>query len=315
MIMNLGIVMAKVLGVLGSARRDGYTIKVLKKALEGAASIPNVKIELVHLLDYKFGPCRSCYECIRRDEHRCVLPDDMGKNGDGKLWKKIERANGLIIASPVHFWTADALTHLFIERLYPFIWSGELRGMPVMTIAVASNQGFQIVANRMLCEWAFTLGMKYIGGLPVHAAYMDEALLEAKYLGEMVGKAALKDEKKGRKAPTDLELWLQYQDAPWKVYPHYLENLTIGTNIPMFSIIKQSLSHDKFKKGESIKLLKEAEEEFKKFTHYYNLTDHEKAIKYLVKASALWTHATWKEFLEEQLVKAPPPKRYRPIEE
>ena len=307
--------MAKVLGVLGSARRDGYTIKVLKKALEGAASISNVKTDLIHLLDYKFGPCKSCYECIRKDEHRCILPDDMGKNGDGELWRKIERANGLIIASPVHFWTADALTHLFIERLYPFVWSGELRGIPVMTIAVASNQGFQIVANRMLCEWAFTLGMKFIGGLPVHAAYLDEALLEAKHLGELIGKAALKDEKEGRKAPTDLELWLHYQNAPWKVYPHYLENLTIGTKIPSFSIMKKSLAHGKFKKKESIKLLKKAEKEFKKFTHYYNLADHENAIKHLVKASALWTHATWKEFLEEQLVKVPPPKVYRPIKE
>jgi len=305
--------MAKVLGILGSARKDGYTIKVLKKALEGAASVSGVEIELVHLLNYDFGPCKSCYECIRRDEHRCILHDDMG--GNGKLWKKIEGANGFIIASPVHFWTADALTHLFIERLYPFVWSGELRGIPVMTIAVASNQGFQMVANRMLCEWAFTLGMKYIGGLPVHAAYMDEALLEAKYLGELIGKAALKDEKEGRKAPTDLELWLEYQDAPWKVYPHYIENLTLGKNAPLLSIMERSLSHGKFKKKESIKLLEKAEEEFKKFVHYYNLSDHENAIKHLVRASAFWTHATWREFLKEQLLKVPPPKVYRPIEE
>ena len=305
--------MAKVFGILGSARKDGYTIKILKKALEGAASVSSVEIELVHLLDYNFGPCKSCYECIRIDEHRCILRDDMGRNG--RLWKKIEEANGLIIASPVHFWTADALTHLFIERLYPFIWSGELKGIPVMTIAVASNQGFQIVANRMLCEWAFTLGMKYIGGLPVHAAYMDDALCEAKYLGERVGKAALKDEREGRKAPTDLELWLEYQNAPWKVYPHYIENLTLGANAPLISIMERSLSHGKFKKNESIKLLEKAEKEFKKFVHYYNLSDHRSAIKHLVKASAFWTHATWREFLEEQLLKVPPPKAYRPIEE
>jgi hypothetical protein len=128
-------------------------------------------------------------------------------------------------------------------------------------------------------------------------------------------RAALKDKKEGRKAPSDLELWLQYQDAPWKVYPHYLENLTIGTNIPMFSIIEQSLSHCKFKKKEIHKIAEKAEEEFRKFAHHYNLIDHKRAIKHLVRASALWTHAAWKEFLEEQLVKVPPPKMYRPIEE
>ena len=306
--------MARVLGIVGSARRDGYTVKVLKEALEGAATVDGVEIELIRLLDYKFGPCTSCYECIRAEKHRCILPDDMGKRGKGALWMKVEKANGLIIASPVHFWTADALTHLFIERLYPFIWSGELKGIPVLTIAVASNQGFQMVANRMLCQWAFTLGMRYIGGLPVHAAYLDEAILEARYLGRRLGEEALRDERDGRKPKTDLENWLEYQDKPWKVYPHYIENLTMGTSDPSLSLIRRALSHQKFKRAEAIDLLRKADDEFEKFTYYYNLNDHENAIKHLVKASALWTHATWKEFLEERLIRASPPRAYRPID-
>ncbi|MCD6530173.1 flavodoxin family protein [Candidatus Bathyarchaeota archaeon] len=300
---------------MGSARRDGYTVKVLKEALEGAKSVQGVEAELVYLLDYKFGPCISCYECIRRSEHRCVLQDDMGKLGEGKLWKKIEGANGFILAAPVHFWSADALSHLFIERLYPFLWSGELKGIPVATITVASNQGFQFVANTMLCEWAFTMAMKYVGGLPVHAAYLDEALPRARYLGMKLGEAALKDEKEGRKPPTDEEIWLYYQDKPWKVFPHYIENLTMGTGDPELSVIKWSLAHGTFKRKEAVDLLKKADEEFNKFSHHYSLRNYEEAIKSLVKASAFWTHATWKEFLEEQLIKAPPPKVYRPLEE
>ncbi|MCD6503953.1 flavodoxin family protein [Candidatus Bathyarchaeota archaeon] len=307
--------MARVLGFLGSARRDGYTVKVLKEALEGAKSIQGVEAELIYLLDYKFGPCTSCYECIRRSDHRCVLQDDMGQLGEGKLWKKIEGANGFIFAAPVHFWSADALSHLFIERLYPFLWSGELKGIPVATITVASNQGFQFVANTMLCEWAFTMVMKYVGGLPVHAAYLDEALPRARYLGMKLGEAALKDEKEGRKAPTDEEIWLYYQDKPWRVFPHYIENLTMGTGNPELSVIKRSLAHGTFKRKEAVDLLKKADEEFDKFSYHYSLGNYEEAIKSLVKASAFWTHATWKEFLEEQLIKAPPPKVYRPVEE
>ena len=307
--------MARVLGFLGSARRDGYTVKVLKEALEGAKSIQGVEAELIYLLDYKFGPCTSCYECIRRSDHRCVLQDDMGRLGEGKLWKKIEGANGFIFAAPVHFWSADALSHLFIERLYPFLWSGELKGIPVATITVASNQGFQFVANTMLCEWAFTMVMKYVGGLPVHAAYLDEALPRARYLGMKLGEAALKDEKEGRKAPTDEEIWLYYQDKPWRVFPHYIENLTMGTGNPELSVIKRSLAHGTFKRKEAVDLLKKADEEFDKFSYHYSLGNYEEAIKSLVKASAFWTHATWKEFLEERLIKAPPPKVYRPVEE
>ena len=76
-------------------------------------------------------------------------------------------------------------------------------GIPVVTIAVASNTGFQIVANTMLCEWAFSYSMKYIGGLPVHTAYLDDALRKARYQGIKIGEAAVRDEKEGRKAPTD----------------------------------------------------------------------------------------------------------------
>jgi len=307
--------LARVLGVLGNCRRDGYTVKVLKAALDGARSVQGVETELVHLLDYTFGPCTSCYHCIRTAEHRCILPDDMGRNGEGTLWRMVEAANGLILASPVHFWTADALMHTFVERLYPFVWSGELKGMPVATIAVASNQGFQIIANRMLCQWAFTLAMRYVGGLPVHAAYLEEALLDAKYLGLKLGEAALNDARAGRRPPTDLERWLEYQDKPWKVYPHYIENLTMGTFNSDFSLIRRAISQGRFKKTEAIELLRRADEEFERFTHYQSIGNRERAIEHLVKASALWTHATWKEFLEEKLIKAPPPKAYHPIEE
>lgn len=307
--------MAKVLGILGNARRDGYTIKVLNEVLKGAESVKGVEIELIRLLDYRFGPCTSCYECIRRSEHRCILPDDMGRMGEGKLWRKIEEANGFVLASPVHSWSADALIHLFIERLYPFLWSGELKGVPAVTLAVASNQGFQIDANTLLCKWAFTTSMRYIGGLPVHTAYLDDALPKARYLGMKLGEAALKDELEGRKTLTDEEKWIHYQDKPWNVFPNYVRNLTMGTCDPNLSIIKRALAHGIFKREEAINFLKKADEEFDRFFHYYSLGKYEEAVKSLVKASALWTHATWKEFLEKQFIKVPPPKTYRPLEE
>ena len=306
--------MARILACLGNARKDGYTVRVLKEALNGARSVPGVDVEFVHLLDFEFGPCRSCYECIRMPEHRCILCDDMGERGKGKLWQKVEEANGLILASPVHCWTADALIHLFIERLYPFLWSGELKGIPVATLSVASNQGFQIVANTMLCEWSFTMGARYVGGLPVHIAYLDEASCEASYLGTKLGEAALLDEREGRKPLTDEEMWLQYQDAPWSVFPNYVDNLTMGTGDPAFSIIRRALVRGTFKREEAVAHLKDADKQFDLFAHYTRLGDRENALKCLVRASAFWTHATWAEFLEEQLIKAPPPKAYRPIE-
>ncbi len=306
--------MAKVLGILGSARKDGYSVQVLNRLLEGARQVEGVEVESIHLLDYAFGPCRSCYECIRRDDHRCILKDDMGREGAGKLWQRVQGAQAMVWASPVHFWTADALMHLFIERLYPFLWTGELKGLPVATIAVASNQGFQHLAHQMLCQWAFTQGARYMGGLSVHVAHLDRSLAEAEYLGQKVGRAALEDEREGRRARSDEESWLAYQGAPWEVFPEYIANLTMGTGRSELSIIRQALAQKTFHKEQAIALLVQADEAFEEYTRHRDLGEQRAALQALVKASALWTHATWSEFLEGDLIKAPPPKAYRPLE-
>ena len=300
--------MARVLGIMGSARKDGYTRQVLDRMLEAAGSIPGVQVEAVHLLDYHIGPCHSCYECIRRPDHRCILKDDMGQQGAGPLWKKVEMAQAMVWASPVHGWAADALIHLFIERLYPFLWSGELKGMPVATLAVASNQGFQLVAHQMLCQWAFTNG-----GLPVHTAYLDEALSEAAYLGRQLGEAALEDQKGGRHALSDEEMWLAYQGKPWAVYPHYVENLTRGAGRAEQSLIHYGLAQGTFKRPEAAALLNQADAAMAEFLRHRDLGEERLALQALVRASALWTHATWSEFLEQDLIKAPPPSAYRPL--
>ena len=237
----------------------------------------------------------------------------MGRRGESGLWRIVESANAMVWASPVHCWTADALIHLFIERLYPFLWSGELKGIPLATLAVASNQGFQHVAHRMLCQWAFTTGARYVGGLAVHAAYLEQALQDAAYLGSKLGEAALTDETQGRQPLTDEEMWLAYEATPWPVYPHYVDNMTQGTGAPEQSIVTQSLARGTFTRAEARSLLEEAEAALAVHWQRAHTGTREEAIRALVRASALWTHATWKAFLEDDLIKAAPPKAYRPL--
>jgi multimeric flavodoxin WrbA len=307
--------MARILAIVGSARRDGYTQQVLDEVLAGAADVTGAEVETVPLLDYTFGPCHSCYECIRMPEHRCILADDMGRRGEGDLWRRIETANGLVLATPVHGWTADALIHLFLERLYPFLWSGELKGIPVATLAVASNQGFQEVANTMLCQWSFTMGARWIGGLPVHIAYWADARPEARDLGRRLAKAALADATEGRRALSDREMWHHYHNSAWPVFPRYLENLTRGTSDGRQSILRRALATGAMQRPEALEHLRQADALFEQALSHQRLGQIEAAMDTLVQASAQWTHATWREFLEEQLIKAPPPRAYRPLDD
>ena len=71
--------MALLLGLLTSGRRHGYTAGLLDAALESAREVEGLTVERVAVQGFRFGPCTSCFTCIRREEHVCVLDDDMGR--------------------------------------------------------------------------------------------------------------------------------------------------------------------------------------------------------------------------------------------
>ena len=307
--------MAKILAILCSGRKKGYTATLLAEAINGAKDVSEqVEVELLYLHDYSFSPCTSCFHCIRDTEHKCILDDDFGRNGKGEIFQKIDNANGWIIADPVHVWGPTAMCHLFIERCYPFVWSGKLEGMPIVSISCATNQGMHRLAYAEICKWAFAIGLRYIDGLAVHASHFQESLKEARYLGKKLAESALSDEKDGRKKFTnDEERYFYYMDKPWNGLDPYMDNLSNGSLGGQSSMIEAALKRGVFKKEEAVDLLEKSSTEFKEAVRYYNLKDYENAIKYLVRASSFWTHATWKEFLEEQAIKTSPPNVYRPL--
>ena len=306
--------MAKVLALLTSARRNGFTAGLLKEAVDVAEKIPGVALDFVNAYNYEFGPCNSCFICIRHPETYCSQNDDMGRKGDGELFKKVRDANGLIIAQPVYFWGSAAMTHLFIERLYPFLSHNTLHGLPFASISCASNQGMMHIAESELARWAFTLKFLYIGCLPVHTVYYEEARLRARYLGEMVAQAALKDEAEGRHHLSDEESWFYYMDKPWNALQPYLNNLTRGTFRLEDSLIEYALTQGTIKNPESRAMLEEAREALIETINAWNLQDMNKAQKFLLKASALWTHATFKENCDKLGLKMDIPSGYRPLQ-
>jgi len=302
--------MAKVLGLLMSGRRNGFTASMLEAAAKGAESVEGVEVERVHVQQYPFGPCRSCFRCIRSETHDCGQKDAMG--GDGELMAKVKEANGWIFADPVHMWGPTATCHMFIERCYPFVWSGGLSGMPFMSVSCASNQGMQRLATEFICKWAFTFGLRYIGGLPVHTTFLERAKGEAEEMGRKLGEAALEDEKE-RKPFSDVERFVAYLDKPWSGLEPYLDNLSDGSMEFESSLIAEGL--ERFERTEARELLEQAKEPFTRALQQFKEGKMEEACELLVESSALWTHATWKEFLEEEVIGSNVPKAYRPIAE
>ncbi|MBU0571819.1 MAG: flavodoxin family protein [Candidatus Omnitrophica bacterium] len=98
----------KVLGINGSPRKGGNTDILLEEALKGAAS-SGAECEKIMLNDLHFS---ACQECARPpDNGNCVVDDDMQA-----VYKKVDMANVVIVASPVFFGSLSAQTKMMIDR-------------------------------------------------------------------------------------------------------------------------------------------------------------------------------------------------------
>lgn len=104
----------KVLAINGSPRKNWNTDELLKKTLDGAASV-GAETEMVYLYDLKFRGCVSCLACKLRKEPRpcrCVLKDDLTEVLD-----KAHEADAIVTGSPIYFGEVTGMTRCFIERL------------------------------------------------------------------------------------------------------------------------------------------------------------------------------------------------------
>ncbi|MDR3567731.1 MAG: flavodoxin family protein [Syntrophobacteraceae bacterium] len=124
----------RALAINGSPRKDWNTARLLEQALSGAAK-QGAETELVHLYDYNFKGCISCFSCKEiggKSYGRCVVKDDLRA-----LLNKASEADVLILGSPVYFACETGEMRSFMERfLFPFltytpgygsIFSGKLR--------------------------------------------------------------------------------------------------------------------------------------------------------------------------------------------
>ena len=97
-----------VLGINGSPRIGGNTDILIDKVLEGAKA-KGAKTEKVILNTLKFSPCQECENI--RDDGTCIVEDDMQP-----LYKKIDEADAIILASPIFFGSLSAQTKMMIDR-------------------------------------------------------------------------------------------------------------------------------------------------------------------------------------------------------
>lgn len=104
----------KITAIVGTYRMGG----VIDSAVEGilaAAKEHGAEVEKISLLDQHVEFCTNCRTCTQQEgtaRGKCPIEDDVPG-----ILDRIEASDGLILASPMNFWTVTALMKRFIERL------------------------------------------------------------------------------------------------------------------------------------------------------------------------------------------------------
>lgn len=100
--------MVKIVAIYGSPRRDGNSASLLQQAVAGARA-EGASVEEFILRDYKISPCLEIYNCIKTGE--CAIRDDFPQ-----ILDKLESSHGIMLASPIFFYTVSAHTKIFMDR-------------------------------------------------------------------------------------------------------------------------------------------------------------------------------------------------------
>ena len=100
----------KVLGVIGSPRKQGNTAALVERVLEGARE-SGAETEAVYLGQVNLNPCRACDSC--KKTNRCIQRDGMQD-----VYDKIAESRALVLGTPIYFDQVSAQAKMFIDRLY-----------------------------------------------------------------------------------------------------------------------------------------------------------------------------------------------------
>jgi len=159
----------KVLGIMGSPRRQSNTEILLDKALEGAREA-GAEVEKVLVSKLKISPCLEIYAC--RKDGNCAIKDDMQS-----LYKKLLEADHIVFASPIFFYGVTSQAKAIIDRCQALWVRRHVLGMGKedkrvrrgVFISIGATRGTKLFDGAVLTVKYFfdAIGVKYSGDLLV----------------------------------------------------------------------------------------------------------------------------------------------------
>jgi len=102
----------RVLGVVGSPRKNGNTETLVDEVLRGAKEA-GATVEKIFLNDLDIKPCQSTCDEHCKAHGNCKIADDMSN-----LYDKLYGSDAIVLGTPVYWWGPSAQMKAFIDRWY-----------------------------------------------------------------------------------------------------------------------------------------------------------------------------------------------------
>lgn len=140
----------KVLAINGSPRKNGNTQMMIEEAAK-ALKKAGIEVESISLRDYEVRPCNACEVCYTKT-WQCPIKDDAVK-----LFRKMTKADGIIIGSPVYSADVTAQMRAMMERgVIPYI-DQELKDKVggAITVGSGSHGGQELGILQIMSFFSF----------------------------------------------------------------------------------------------------------------------------------------------------------------
>lgn len=147
--------------IFGSPRKNHNTMKLVDTI--------NNSMEKIILIDKMIGSCRGCLACYN-DGH-CIIKDDFED-----VMKKVEKADRLVIASPVYFNSVSGILKNFIDRLQTQFAKKIILGQKIKEkeiIIVMSSGSILSEDIKKSIDVQLDLVVKVLGGKKPKCFYME----------------------------------------------------------------------------------------------------------------------------------------------
>jgi len=162
-----------VVGICGSPRKAGNSEFILNEAL-AVANERGFETEKLLLSEMQIDFCNDCGDCSKGRE--CPKDDDMKK-----ILAALEKADGIIVASPVYFGSITAQLKALFDRTIPLRRRGSLlKNKAGCALSVGgSRNGGQEKTLETVHAWMHIHGMivvgddAHFGGIAVRPAAED----------------------------------------------------------------------------------------------------------------------------------------------